>query len=176
MKNRTLKLNEDIIQFFPLFLSDHRGSLLKSYSQEDFLSRGIHFSPVEETFLKSNQNVLRGLHFSKTLKQSKLITCISGKVQLVAVNVDKKSSSLGNWFSYELTENVVIYIPGHYAIGTYAFEDTLFHLGYGEKFMTENNAGIRWNDSYIGIEWELKDEKPIIAAKDLRLPLFKEMC
>ena len=165
---------EDVFLISPYQTSDDRGMLIKTYAKDQFLEHGINFSLVEETFVRSNNSVLRGLHYQRTLNQSKLITCVLGRAQLVIVNIDKKSAMFGKWISYELTPSISLYIPGHYAIGTYAMEDSLFHLGYGEEFIAGFSSGIRWDDIDIGIEWWINKE-PFVSEKDLKLPYLKEL-
>lgn len=149
--------------------SDHRGKLIKIYSYEFLSKNGIEFIPVEETILSSKKFTLRGLHYQNTLKQSKMITCICGHLQVVLANVDMKSESFGEWASFELKENEVLYVPGYYALGTLAMEESLLHIGYGEKFIANNSTGIKWDDPRLGIEW-VKTEELLISDKDKLLP------
>ncbi|MCI8392180.1 MAG: dTDP-4-keto-6-deoxy-D-glucose epimerase [Roseburia sp.] len=163
---------DDVYLIRPFYLNDQRGSLNKFYAHKEFQDNHIQYIPVEEAIINSRQGVLRGLHFQSTMKQSKLITGIFGNVQLVIVDVERLSSNFGHWISIELKSEMNVYIPGHYAVGTYAIDDMAIHMGYGERFMAEFSGGIRWDDPDIGIEWSTNH--PIVAEKDLNLPGFNE--
>lgn len=157
----------------PFSASDHRGCMVKDYSIDFFLENSLQFEPIETLYISSNKFVLRGLHFQNTKPQSKLLRCIKGKVWCVAVDIRKDSNSIGKWISIELNDNngKEILVPGEYAVGTLALEDSMLSCKCGERFYAEYDDGIRWNDADIDIKWPINNSynKLCISDKDKEL-------
>ena len=49
--------------------------------------------------------------------------------------------------------------------------DTEVHYRVSAYYAPEAEAGVRWNDPAIGIEWPMSD--PILSEKDQNLPDFQ---
>ena len=65
----------------------------------------------------SKKNVIRGLHFQKPNKQTKIIYVIKGKIQDVIVNLKKDSKTYGKVFRYNLVEGDTLIVPNNFAHG-----------------------------------------------------------
>ena len=159
-------------------LTDERGSNDKLFSEADLKANGIEFLPKELLLIHSDKNVLRGEHFQKKYAQSKLISCIKGKLFIAIVNVNPQSQNVGKHCTCILNEeNYHLYIPQGYAVGTYALEasDFICMCG-GNPFIPEYAGGIRWNDPTINIKWPTGGECELIISKaDQKLPTFKNV-
>lgn len=155
---------------------DNRGRSTKLYSKELFKTEGIEFTPIEILSIHSKKNVLRGLHYQKRYGQSRAISCLGGKLFVVAVDLDSDSDFFGKWCSVILDNPLkTLYISSDCAVGTFAVEDTDFIYMCGENpFMPEYESGIIWNDKDINIEWQGSDETRIISKKDKAWHAFAE--
>ncbi len=159
-------------------MSDNRGSVHKIYEEEVFKKNGVIFKPTEELIIRSNKNVLRGMHFQKNIGQAKLVSLLSGNIYVVILDVDINSNSYRKWVGIELKDaNTSIYIPANCALGTLAFEESLISCMCDYKYVSENATGVLWNDSDIAIGWPLErlDGLPILSEKDKQLRLLEEV-
>ena len=83
---------------------DQRGWFQESYNYNEFNKLGINDKFVQDNFVHSKANVLRGLHFQKNDSQGKLISCIKGKIFDVAVDLRLESDTYKNWVGFFLSE------------------------------------------------------------------------
>ena len=159
---------------------DNRGMMKKLYSEKKFLDNEINFTPMEVMNIYSNKNVLRGLHYQRKKMQSKLISCIMGRIWGVIVDLRKNSETFGKWISFEISGKdeltTEILIPSGCGLGTLAIEESLISCICGENYYRDYDDGILWNDKDIGIEWPLErlDGTVIISDKDNNFKSFKD--
>lgn len=158
----------------PFFAPDERGFLVKDYSRELFSRHGLSFEPYETTYIHSRKNVLRGLHFQRTVPQPKLIRCLSGAVWGVIVDLRRDSPTLGESVGVELNEDnrKELLVPHGCAFGSYALEDSLMSCQFGGPFAAEYADGVRWDDPTLHVDWHLAGEEPVISAKDRQLQSY----
>ena len=67
----------------------------------------------------------------------------------------------------------MMYIPGGFAHGFAALENTVFFYKCTGYYNKEAESGIVWNDEELQIDWEV--ENPVLSEKDQQLPRFKEL-
>lgn len=140
----------------PAVYKDERGYFMETYSQRDFEAAGIHVNFVQDNQSMSVKGVLRGLHFQKNYPQTKLVRVIKGSVFDVAVDLRKDSSTYGNWYGLELTEEnkKQLLIPRGFAHGFLVLsEKAEFCYKCDDFYHADDEGGIAWNDPKIGIEW-----------------------
>ena len=161
----------------PFVSHDSRGSFIKDYSKEVFMKNGVDYSLEEVFYSFSQKNVVRGLHFQREKQQAKLVRCISGKIFDAVVDLRQSSPTFKKWLSFELSDdnNNELLVPVGCGHGFMALEDSLVAYKCGEKFISDYDDGIIWNDPDIGIEWPLSgDVKVIQSEKDENLQTFAE--
>ncbi len=158
----------DVILIKPATFQDHRGTLLESYRKTEFFSKGIREEFVQDNYVASKANTLRGLHYQLTpYAQAKLITVLRGAIYDVAVDLRKNSPTFGEWVSATLSEENFqsIYIPEGFAHGFCVIgNDALIMYKMSSEYSTTHERGIIWNDPTIDITWPI--EAPIISEKD----------
>ena len=76
--------------FKPYIFRDFRGFVIENYNQKKFL-KFINFKSIQNCFSFSKKDVLRGFHAEPY--QEKIISCIYGRILLVILNIDKKSTN-----------------------------------------------------------------------------------
>ncbi|MGL4368286.1 MAG: dTDP-4-dehydrorhamnose 3,5-epimerase [Spirochaetota bacterium] len=161
----------------PQVFSDERGFFMETYKMTEFAARGIDLPFKQDNHSLSSRGVLRGLHFQKgEHAQGKLLRVISGKVWDVAVDCRPDSPTFLSWFGIEISaENrAMFYIPPGFAHGFVTLEDnTQFLYKCTSEFNKESEAGIKWDDSRIGIRWPIQDV--IVSDKDAILPSSEEI-
>lgn len=150
-----------------VFFEDKRGFLKKTMFGEN-LNELIN--PIREVIISnSERNVIRGMHYQKRPDELiKLISCSSGSILDVFININKKSKNYGKYGSIELSEkdSISLLIPPNYAHGYLVRSKTasVVYLQSGD-YNPETEDGI--NPLGFGFNWGVKT--PIISKKDLGL-------
>jgi len=166
----------EVILVKPNVIEDHRGYFMESYHIEKFTIGGIKCKFVQDNFVKSVYNTLRGLHFQINFPQAKLLRCLKGKVFDVAVDIRKDSPTYGKWVGEVLSDNNKhqLFIPNGFAHGYYVMSETA-EIIYkcSEIYHPEDERGIRWDDPDIRVEWP--GNSPVLSKKDQILPFLKNI-
>ena len=162
----------------PRVFSDARGYFMESWKEAEF---NEHVGPVkfiQDNESKSSYGVLRGLHYQKgAWSQAKLVRVIKGRVLDVAVDIRKSSPTFGQHVMVELSEDNKrqFFIPRGFAHGFLVLsEEAIFTYKVDNPYMPSEEAGIRWNDLALAIEWPIDPAAVQTSEKDLKQPLLKE--
>ena len=168
----------DVYIIEPSVFGDNRGYFLESFNLEKFKENIYSIKFVQDNESKSSKGVLRGLHFQKPpFEQAKLVRCIEGKVIDVAVDIRKGSPTYGMHVAIELSgENKrQLFVPRGFAHGFLVLSDTAtFAYKVDNTYAPEFDAGIRWNDKELNIQWVMEDSIVKVSAKDAELPFLSE--
>ena len=167
---------KDLIILEPTVFGDKRGYFLESYNKDKLEEILGKVSFVQDNESKSSRGVLRGLHFQKPpFEQAKLVRCIEGEVLDVAVDIRKNSKTYGKHISVLLSgENKrQLFVPRGFAHGFLVLSDSAtFAYKVDNTYAPDHDAGIRWNDKELNIQWGMEDSEVIISEKDAELPFF----
>lgn len=161
----------------PKVFSDARGFFLETWQRDRYAGAGLDLPFVQDNHSCSGYGVLRGLHFQKKHPQGKLVHVSIGSVFDVAVDIRPNSPTFGKWCGVELTQenHWQLWIPPGLAHGfVVTSEIAHFHYKATDVYHPEDEYGIRWNDPDLGIDWPVA--KPVLAAKDMALPGFADVC
>jgi dTDP-4-dehydrorhamnose 3,5-epimerase len=165
---------KDVLIIEPSIFEDSRGFFFESFNSVTWEKLGLPFKFVQDNQSFSSKGVLRGLHFQQgEHAQGKLVRVITGKVLDIAVDIRPESPTFGKWEFYELDgkSNKMVYIPGGFAHGFLALEDSIFSYKCTAGYNKESEGGIIWNDAVLNINWPI--EKPNVSEKDLILHSFE---
>ena len=169
---------EGLVIIEPTVFGDNRGYFLESYNKKKFEEAIGKVSFVKDNESKSSKGVLRGLHFQKPpYTQAKLVRCIEGKVLDVAVDIREGSETFGQHVTVELTgENKKqVFIPRGFAHGFLVLsESAIFAYKVDNSYAPTHDAGIRWDDSLLNIQWGVSESEVLVSEKDAKLPFFSE--
>lgn len=160
----------------PTVYGDHRGYFFESYNEEDFRAAGLDYKFVQDNQSASRKGVLRGLHFQKTMPQTKLVRVLSGEVFDVAVDLRRGSPTYGQWRGVLLSgENKKQFLlPRGFAHGfVVTSEFAEFAYKCDEFYHPEDEGGLLYNDPDVGVEWPDVGEL-ILSEKDKKNPTLKE--
>ena len=167
-----------VILIEPNVIKDQRGYFLESFNEEKFKKVIDKVAFIQENESKSSKGVLRGLHFQKPpFTQAKLVRCIEGKVLDVSVDIRKGSPTYGVYHSVVLSKEnkKQLFVPRGFAHGFLVLSDiAVFSYKVDNFYSSEHDAGIRWNDKELNIQWGLEECDVLISEKDMQLPLFSE--
>jgi len=162
----------DVVKIIPEVHGDDRGFFLEIFKSGAFAAGGLDVSFVQFNHSKSQQNVLRGLHYQLApYAQGKLVTVVSGAIFDVAVDIRKSSPTFGKWAGIELSasEHAMIYVPPGFAHGFAVLGGEAEIIYYNTKeYAHEHERGIKWNDPELGITWPVQN--PILSGKDTEYP------
>lgn len=176
MKITKTKL-DGVVIIEPDVFGDNRGFFMESWNKKTMSELGLDYDFVQDNHSKSTvKGTLRGIHFQKGDKaQAKLVRCVKGAVLDIAVDLRKNSPTFKQWVKVELSaENKKqLLIPRGFGHGFVTLTDDVEFLYKADNYYApEADAGIRWNDPDIGVEWGI--ENPILSEKDKKNPFLKD--
>jgi dTDP-4-dehydrorhamnose 3,5-epimerase len=160
----------------PQVFGDSRGFFYESYNKASYHEAGIDADFIQSNVSRSARGVLRGLHYQWPNPQGKLVSVLEGEVYDVAVDVRRDSPSFGQWVGAMLTadNHRHFWIPEGFAHGFCVLSEfATFSYQCTALYDREADAGIRWNDADIGIDWPLSE--PLLSDKDAKAPLLKDV-
>jgi len=162
---------DGLIEIFPDVFADDRGWFYEFYKEETFKKNHLHYTFVQENQSFSKKGVVRGLHFQHPpYAQAKLVTALTGKELDVVVDLRPTSKTFKQKYYclLESSKRNMLLIPEGFAHGFSALEDSIFFYKCSNVYNRGSEAGIRWDDPDLKIEWRV--ENPIISGKDSELP------
>jgi dTDP-4-dehydrorhamnose 3,5-epimerase len=153
--------------------TDDRGFFERLYCEEEFLHSGMTkpIKQINRSFTK-NIGAVRGMHFQhEPFAECKVVSCISGSVFDVAIDLRRTSATFLQWFGVELSSenNKCLVIPEGFAHGfqTTSNDCELVYL-HTEKYNSEAEGAVSALDPLFGITWPL--EITDMSERDMNHP------
>ena len=163
----------------PKVIIDERGYFMESFNQKTFqegVGQEVCFVQDNQSF--STKGVLRGLHYQTgEHAQAKLVRVLQGEVLDIAVDIRPNSPTYGEHEAIVLTaENQKqFFVPKGFAHGFLVLsESATFAYKVDNTYAPDFDAGIRWNDKELNIQWGMEDREVMISRKDAELPFLSE--
>ncbi|MBL7707187.1 MAG: dTDP-4-dehydrorhamnose 3,5-epimerase [Taibaiella sp.] len=162
----------------PAVFKDSRGHFFESFNKSKFEA----LTKANGDFVQDNQSfstygTVRGLHMQVgDSAQAKLVRVLAGEVLDVAVDLRPDSDTYGEWFSIRLSaeNNLQLYIPRGFAHGFSVLSETaVFAYKCDNYYDKAAEAGIRFDDTALDIDWGVPAEAMQLSEKDLELPFLK---
>ncbi|MBB5209792.1 dTDP-4-dehydrorhamnose 3,5-epimerase [Chiayiivirga flava] len=160
----------------PRVFGDERGFFYESWNAQRFADAGLDLRFVQGNVSSSSRGVLRGLHYQWPNPQGKLVSVLEGEVYDVAVDIRRGSPTFGRWTAVMLTADNKrhLWIPEGFAHGfAVVSERAVFSYMCTALYDAPADAGIRWNDAAIGIDWPLG--APQLSPKDATAPFLADV-
>lgn len=159
--------------------SDERGFFREWFKAEDVLAAiGIDFSIQQANISQSKRGVIRGIHYSLAPQgQAKWVTCVSGSIQDVIVDIRPSSSTFGTWIEVELKGDSgnAVFISEGLGHGFLALEEsTAVAYLVSSPFSPNDEFEINPLDEKIGINWGMDLSSIKISDKDKIAPTLAE--
>ncbi len=154
---------------------DERGFFARTWCADEFTRHGLD-PTVTQCSLSSNRmsGTLRGIHYQAAPHvETKLVTCVSGAIYDVIVDLRPDSPAFTRWFAVELSadNHCMLYVPAGVAHGYLTQRDNSdVYYQIGGNYVPESARGVRWNDPAFGIEWPTPPR--VIANRDRNYPDF----
>jgi len=155
--------------------SDDRGYFREWFKSEDVkAATGRDFGIEQANISLSSTGTLRGIHYSIAPRgQAKWITCVSGSIQDVIVDIRSNSKTFGEWIDVELTgdSGQAVLIGEGLGHAFLALEDdtTVAYL-VSTPFSPTEEFEINPLDEKIGIKWGMDLSSLKISGKDKIAP------
>ncbi|MBN2400284.1 MAG: dTDP-4-dehydrorhamnose 3,5-epimerase [Candidatus Aminicenantes bacterium] len=163
----------------PRIIGDRRGHFVESFRHDKFTQAVGPVNFVQENESFSTFGVLRGLHFQKPpMSQGKLVRVLSGEVLDVAVDIRWGSPCYGMHVARKLNaENKrQMWIPSGFAHGYVVLSsEAIFAYKCDQYYSPDHEAGIRYDDPFLAIDWLLAKPQIILSEKDKRHDCFENV-
>ena len=165
----------EVMLIKPTVHPDKRGYFSETFRQDLFEAAiGYSVNFVQDNESNSAQGVLRGLHYQlPPFAQAKLVRVIEGSVLDVAVDIRRSSSTFGQHVAAELTgENKhQLFIPHGFAHGFVVLSEyATFAYKVDNYYAPDYDRGLAFNDSALGIDWQLPLQQLQLSEKDKSQP------
>ena len=160
----------------PAVFGDERGVFFETWNADRFGEHGLPVKFVQSNVSTSVKGVLRGLHYQWPRSQGKLVSVLEGEVYDVAVDIRRGSPNFGRWEAVILSADNrrQLWIPEGFAHGFAVLsEHAVFNYLCTDVYVKEADAGVRWNDGDIGVDWPVSD--PLLSAKDEKAPFLADI-
>ena len=159
----------------PVVHADERGFFLETFRATTLAELGIHDDWVQGNHSRSARGVLRGMHFQPGM--AKLVRCARGAILDVVVDIRPGSPAFGRWEGAQLDDrdHRQLYVPDGFAHGFCVLSDEADVLyDCSAYYDAEREAGFRFDDPDVGIEWPA-DLELQTSARDRDAPLLREL-
>ncbi|OBI46696.1 dTDP-4-dehydrorhamnose 3,5-epimerase [Mycobacterium sp. E796] len=165
----------------PTIHGDSRGYFFEWLTDRDFTAFAGHRLDVRQANCSvSSAGVLRGLHFAQLPpSQAKYVTCLSGSVFDVVVDIRVGSPTFGQWDSVLLDDQDrrTIYISEGLGHAFLALQDnsTVMYL-CSTEYKPQREHTICATDPALAIDWPLVDGvTPSLSDRDAAAPSLDEV-
>jgi dTDP-4-dehydrorhamnose 3,5-epimerase len=178
MKITPLEIEGAWVAEAPLW-EDERGWFREWFKISDIESVIDRKFNVEQANVSSSRiNTIRGIHYSLAAKgQAKWITCISGSIRDIVVDIRPKSETFGKWIAIELSGNSgksVFYEEGlGHGFISLAENSTITYLETS-TYSPKDEYCINPFDDVLNIDWKVSANECILSEKDRKAPGLNE--
>ena len=158
---------------------DERGLFREWFKAQEISTIDETFSVQQANFSKSKRSVIRGIHYSVSpLGQSKVVTCVSGLVTDVLVDLRQGSPTYLQVEYIRLSDDSgeAVFIPTGVGHG-FIVESESASVAYlsSSAYAPEYERGICPTDPALGIKWPLPfGELGIISKADTLAPTLEQ--
>jgi dTDP-4-dehydrorhamnose 3,5-epimerase len=157
---------------------DERGIFREWFKSSDVVGRmNRDFKVAQANISVSNKGVVRGIHFSTAKEgQGKWVTCVSGTIWDVVVDIRPNSPTFKKWVGIELKSDSgeAIFLSEGLGHGFISLEDnSIIAYLLTSEFSVLDEFGVNPFDEDLGINWPLK--ATTLSPKDSNLPTLMNL-
>jgi dTDP-4-dehydrorhamnose 3,5-epimerase len=164
--------------FTPAIRSDARGSFLELFRGGEILDTlGYRMDVAQANCSVSRRGVIRGVHFADVPPgQAKYVTCVSGAIVDVVVDLRVGSPSYGRWEAVRLDDenrrSLFVSVGLGHAFTALTEMATTVYL-CSTPYAPAREHGVHPLDPALGIDWPGGIE-PVLSDKDAAAPSLAE--
>ncbi len=157
---------------------DDRGYFIETYQKEKFEKiTGKSISFVQDNHsLSKLVGTVRGLHYqTPPFAQGKLVRCLKGSINDVAVDARLNSSTYGQHIKVFLSADNCkqLWVPEGFLHGFATLEENTEVAYKVTNFYDEScDSNVQWNDPELAIDWGIDTHSAILSEKDLKAKTF----
>lgn len=149
--------------------SDDRGAFFRHFCAEEFAAHGIESGVVQgNVSVNPHLGTLRGFHYQEPpCEEAKTLSCITGAIYDIVVDLRPKSQTFMSWVSVELSaqNRRSLHVPAGCANAWLTVsENTVVHYYMSELYSPRAYRGFRYNDPAFDFLWPM--EPGVISEKD----------
>jgi len=154
---------------------DERGSFREWFKAADIeAATGMSFGVAQANWSESKRGVVRGIHYSLApAGQAKWVTCVTGSIKDVIVDIRPGSATFGKYVAVDLaggSGQAVLIAPGlGHGFVSLVEGSTVVYLA-SSPFSPTEEFEINPLDPEIGIDWGLPATELLLSRKDLSAP------
>ena len=158
---------------------DDRGEFVEWFRFDKISAETGYSFPVRQANIsRSSRGVVRGIHFCQVPPgQAKLVTCMTGTILDVVVDIREDSPTFGQWESVEVraADRNAVLLPVGVGHAFVALEDdtTVCYL-VSDVYTPDKEFGIHPLDAELGIDYRLDPAELLLSPKDQQAPTFQE--
>lgn len=162
----------------PRRFGDARGWFTETWNAATMAAAGLDMGFVQDNHSCSvPRHTLRGLHYQRPPHaQDKLVRCTRGAIRDVAVDIRRGSPTFGRSTAVVLSaaNKRHFWIPEGFAHGFVVLsERALFSYLVTAPYDRAADAGIRWDDASLAIDWPVS--APLLSEKDADAPFLADV-
>lgn len=164
----------------PRRFRDARGWFAEVWNERRFAELGIDAAFVQLNIAGNDAaGTIRGLHFQRPPSaQGKLVWVVEGSILDVAVDLRRGSPRFGRHAAVPLNadEGDLLWVPEGFAHG-YCTTSPRTRVVYKvtQFYDPQAEAGVRFDDPALQIDWPVEEGRATIAPRDRDLPLLKDL-
>jgi len=166
-----------LVLLAPQVHGDARGFFMETYRADAWAAEGVPTDFVQDNHSRSRRGTLRGLHFQTHPGQAKLVRCARGRVLDVVVDLRRGSPTFGEWEGVELDDESgrQLFIPVGFGHAFCVLSDVAdFVYKCTNYYDAATEAGIRFDDPDVGIEWP-QDVELLYSERDRLAPTLAQV-
>ena len=139
---------------------------------------GYRFPVRQANVSRSAKGVVRGIHFCEIPPgQAKLVTCMTGRIRDVVVDIRIDSPTFGKWEAVDVSaaERNAVLLPvgvGHAFVAQ--DDDTTVCYLVSDVYSPQKEHGIHPLDPDIGIDFGMPADQLLLSPKDQVAPSLQE--
>ena len=161
----------------PSRFPDERGFFQEVYNGPR-MGQPLPRSMTQISHARSSRGVLRGMHWQQPNPVGKYVTCVSGRILDVVVDIRKSSPTFKQWRGYELNsdQGQSLWVPEGFAHGYVVISATADVLyAQSASFDPDCDRVLAWDDPEVHIDWPVMTSPFTISDKDKQAPKLSEI-
>lgn len=170
------RLLDGIVVLRPARYDDARGWFSEVFRADQFAALGLPAHFAQDNHSRSTYGVVRGMHFQHTPPMGKLLRVVRGAIQLVEVDLRRRSPTFGQHIELEVSDvnGRIVWIPPGFANGFCVLSDVADVVYKCTAiYNADGEASLNPLDAKLGIHWMA--DRLVLSERDRNAPGLLEL-